>query len=333
MELLLSFPLLVIVVVVALLTAGATGVRSASRIWLRHWAERRLRGASVVEGYLERPQRLLAAASAGLAMSALVAGLLLGGGHHRGHLQFAVWLFVFALVLLIVGQVVPRVVARRWPSVVVPVALPVLRITEVVAAPVLRLSRGVAARLSPAGVTRDETERDTLNELLREGELEGVGERDEIAIISGVVAFGEKTVDGIMTPREGIFALDVALGAREIASRISQAGYSRVPIVNGDLETVLGIVHVLDILATGGDELPELRPVASVPDSTRCVELLFQMLQRRLHFAVVSAASGETVGIVTLEDLLEELVGEIRDEHDEPEPPVTMSAPTSLLKQ
>jgi putative hemolysin len=330
METLLSLPLLVILLVVAWLTAGAMGVRSASRIWLRHWAEQRLSGARVVESYLERPQRLLSAASAGVATSTIAAGLILGGGHHRGHLHFAVWLFAFATVLLLFGQIVPRVVARRWPAVVVPLTLPVLRLAEIVAAPVLRVSRAIAARLSPTAVTRDESERDTLNELLREGELEGVGERAEIAIISGVVAFGDKLVGEIMTPREAVFALSRELGPGEIANRIAQSGYSRVPIHSGSFDEIVGMIHVLDVLDAGGDEPAQLRPVADVRADTRCVELLFRMLQGRLHFAVVRDRDGRLLGVVTLEDLLEELVGDIRDEHDEPDQARQEAPPTQL---
>jgi putative hemolysin len=322
MESLLSFPLVVIVVIIAWLTGGAMAVRSASRIWLRHWAEQSLGGAHVVESYLDRPQRLLGAASAGVATTALIAGLLLGGGHPDtgGHLVFALWLLVFATVLLIFGQIVPRVVARRWPSSVVPVTIPVLRVAQFVTAPILKISRIVSNRLTPPSTSRRASARDTLNELLRDGELEGVGERDEIAIISGVVAFGDKVVREVMTDRDEIFALDLNLGANDIAVRIAQSGYSRVPLYEGTLDDINVMVHVLDVLESGGDALPELRPVADVKPDARCVELLFRMLQGRLHLAIVRGPAGQTIGLVTLEDLLEELVGDIRDEHDEPEP-------------
>jgi CBS domain containing-hemolysin-like protein len=80
------------------------------------------------------------------------------------------------------------------------------------------------------------------------------------------------------------------------------------------------MVHAFDVLKSGGDEWPPVRPVASATPATPCNELLFSMLRTRRHLAVVRDASGATAGLVTLEDLLEELVGDIRDEHDEPEP-------------
>ena len=120
---------------------------------------------------------------------------------------------------------------------------------------------------------------------MREGELEGVGERQESAIISGVVDFSEKIVSQVMTPRADIFALPDSLDAHSLATQVAHSKYSRVPIFHASVDSISG------------------------------------MLRERLHLAIVRDESGRSVGLVTLEDLLEELVGDIRDEHDEPEPP------------
>jgi len=131
------------VVLVAWLTAAGMTVRSVSRLWLRHWAEQRLRGASTAITYLERPQRLLTATSAGVAVTVTLTGVLLGAGHSGNHLRFTVAAFLFAVVLLVLGQILPRAIARRWPSELVPLVMPVLRAAEVVAAPLLVLGRAV----------------------------------------------------------------------------------------------------------------------------------------------------------------------------------------------
>jgi putative hemolysin len=162
-------------------------------------------------------------------------------------------------------------------------------------------------------------EREALHDLLREGELEGVGEREEIAIINGVVEFGAKRVRDVMTLRSEIFALDDSLDARSLALRIAQSNYSRVPIYHGSLDDVRGMVHAFDVLKAGAESIPPLRPVATATPDAPCNELLFRMLRERLHLAIVRDATGATIGLVSLEDLLEELVGDIRDEHDEPE--------------
>jgi putative hemolysin len=311
------------VVLVAWLTAGSMTVRTVSRIWLRHWAEQRLRGASAAMTYLERPQRLLTAASAGVSVTVVVAGLLLGAWHTGAHLRFSGALLLYALALLVIGQILPRAVARRWPSELVPLITPVLRAAELVTAPVLALGRAVARHLGRPDDAGDRDDRDPIQDLLREGELEGVGEREEIAIISGVVEFGEKVVRDVMTSRAEIFALPVDAGPREIALGVAQSGYSRVPLYRGSLDDIVGMVHAFDVLKAAGELVPAIRPVSAAAGDTLCTDLLTQMLRARRHLAVVRDAPGRTIGLVTLEDLLEELVGDIRDEYDEPEAPAT----------
>jgi len=132
--------------------------------------------------------------------------------------------------------------------------------------------------------------------------------------------FGEKRAADVMTARADIFAVDRAEGPEAIAASIARSKYSRVPVYRGSLDDVVGMVHAFDVLKSGGDVWPPVRPVAPATPATPCNELLFSMLRTRRHLAVVRGAANETLGLVTLEDLLEELVGDIRDEHDEPAP-------------
>jgi putative hemolysin len=314
--------LAVLLLVVAWLTAAGTAVRSVSRIWLRHWVERGLRGASTAELYLERPQRLIVAAGTGVALAVFAAGELLGAAPAPSTLALVERVVGAALVVLVFGQLVPRAVARRWATRLLPVLLPPLRFLDLLVTPV-RLAGGALLRLVRRGPPSSApvNAREGIEDLLREGELEGVGERDEIAIITGVVQFGEKSLGSVATPRAEVFALAESVPASELARRIAQSAYSRVPIYRGSLDDVIGMVHVFDVLKAGGSTFPPIRPVAYAPAGKPCNEQLFEMLRARRHIAVVQDEGGHTVGIVTLEDLLEELVGDIRDEHDEPLPP------------
>ena len=309
---------LVPLLLVACLTAGAMAVRSVSRIWLRHWTERRLRGFGAAVTYLERPHRLLIGASTGVALTLVLSGVMLGLKH--GGSQLAVDVAVFVVLVVLVGQVLARAVARQWPTYLVPVVVPILHFVELLVAPIVALGRRAAAPFERRrGRASVDVEREALQDLLREGELEGVGEHEEIAIINGVVEFGTKRVADIMTPRSEIFALDDTLDARTLAARIAQSNYSRVPIYHGTIDNVRGMVHAFDVLKAGVEMRPPIRPVAIATADAPCNELLFRMLRERLHLAIVRDASATTVGLVSLEDLLEELVGDIRDEHDEPE--------------
>lgn len=309
--------LVVCVALVAWLTAGAMAVRSASRIWLRYWAERRLRGASSVLVYLERPQRLIAASNAGVALTLGLAGVWIGW-HSAAHQNVAVLtLGIYAAVVVFVGQILPRALARRWPSAFIPLGMPVLRAADIATAPLLSLGRTLAGGSDDAKAVEGPPH-EAMQDLLREGELEGVGRRDEIAIISGVMEFGEKTVRDVMTPRADVFAIAEGLDAHAVAVQIAESKFSRVPVYRGSLDHVVGMYHAFDVLKERAEQLPPLRPVAYASADTLCNELLFRMLRARLHLAVVHDDRGHTLGIATLENLLEELVGDIRDEHDEP---------------
>jgi putative hemolysin len=314
----LIVPLLVALIVVGWLTAAATAVRSVSRIWLRHWAERQL-GGSMTEAYLAQPQRLLLASATMTALAVALVGTVLGSRYGAAPLELAAGVVITAVIFLLLGQLVPRAVGRHWASRLIPVLLPPLHASEFLLGSLIRaserLARAVFARRPEA-----EDSRDGLQTLLREGELEGIGEPDEIEIITGVVQFGEKTLRDVMTPRTDVFALAASTPPTEMARAIARSGYSRVPLYGDSLDEIVGMVHVFDVLKVGAGEKPFVHEVAHAPAMKHCSEMLFEMLRGQRHLAVVLDEFGGTAGIVTLEDVLEELVGDIRDEHDEPLP-------------
>lgn len=310
--------LLLTVGIVAWLTAAATAVRSVSRIWLRHWVEQQLSGSGAAALYLERPHGLLLTASTGVALTVFSSGVILANVANGSTLILLLEAVAFALVLLVAGQLVPRAIARRWPTALIPVLLPPLQVLEMILNPALKLVRRLAGATQQAAKEPPPTDEEALEELLREGELEGVGEAGEIAIISGVVQFGEKRVRDVMVARGDVFALPLGLPPTELASRVIQSGYSRVPVYRDSIDQMVGMVHVFDMLKNAGTEIPALRPLAFAKPGTACKELLSSMLRERKHIAIVRDEGGATIGLATLEDLLEELVGDIRDEHDEP---------------
>ena len=308
----MTFAFALSLLVVALLTAGAMAVRSASRIWLRHWAEQRLRGAESVIMYLERPVRLLAAANAGAAIALALIGVLIGRNSASDR-TVMLTLAGYAALVILLAHLLPRAVARRFPSQVIPVTMPVLQAAQIVTAPMLLLGRmlGVKDDAPPP------EQHEAMEDLLREGELEGVGKTDEIAIISGVMEFGEKTVADVMTKRDDVFAISEDHDPARVRALIAESAFSRIPVYRGSVDHIVGMYHAFDVLKEQDGHIP-LRTVAHTPSTTPCNELLFRLLRQRLHLAVVEDAQGKMLGIATLENLLEELVGDIRDEHDEP---------------
>lgn len=314
-----TFGLVVLLsLVVASLTAAATSVRLVSRIWLRHWTERRLSGAHTASLLLEHPQRLLIAAGTGIAATAFAMGAIIGLRDDRSLLLQD--LVLAALLLLSVGQALPRAVARRWTKPLMPVLMPVLHALDWLCSPLVDFA-GRLVRPVTGGVGADVPgERDALEDLLREGEIEGVGEPSESAIITGVAEFGAKRAADVMTPRAGIVGIERTAPASQISRLVAQSKFSRVPVFEGDLDHIAGLVTSFDVLAHPEAPLTALRKVTTTRADTPCPELMRRMLRERVHVAIVQDAAGLTTGLVSLEDLVEELVGEISDEHDEPVP-------------
>jgi putative hemolysin len=284
--------------------------------------EQRLRGARLAEAYLEQPQRLQLAAGAGAAAVVVAGGAALAVALRDSPTTLAFWLLVTGLCVLVFGVAIPRAIGQRWSVVLAPFFLPLLQAVEFVLGIFLLPARTLEMLMRPTShATPADTEREALEALLSEGEREGVSLPGEREIITGLVEFGDKTLRDVLTPREQIFALDVNLTHADQARQIALSGYSRVPVYAGTLDTIVGMVHVRDVLTSEGEAALPMRPVGIASIDRKCSDQLFAMLQHRQHLAIVRETDGPVLGLVTLEDLLEEVVGDIDDEHDE-QPPV-----------
>jgi len=158
--------------------------------------------------------------------------------------------------------------------------------------------------------------------LIETGEAQGVlaeGERD---MIHSVFALGDKTVDLVMVPRTDIVAIDVRTPGDQILELVVTARHSRIPVYEGSADEIIGVLYVKDLfrrMARGEKDLairPFLRVAQFVPETKKVDELLREMQRDKVHIAIVVDEYGGTAGLVTIEDLVEEIVGEIRDEYD-----------------
>jgi putative hemolysin len=301
----------------AILTLGATAVRAVSRLWLRHWIEHRAEGPGELARYLDRPMRLVHSAGTAAMLVVFATGSLIAMADGLRTWAFVRDVVLFLVGLLIIGQLLPRAVGRRWAPQLVPAVVPVLRLVDLALAPFHALAAWVGHRVRRReGAPGEDDMKEGLEELLRDGTFSDIGTTEEMAIISGVMQFGDKTVGDVMTPRSELFLLSEQLGPDEMARQVAQSGYSRVPVYRDHPDQITGMIHVFDVFKRRGVAHPPLRPVMTTIPSRMAKDLLFELLRSRRQLAIVQEGS-TVVGLVTLEDLLEELVGDIRDEHDD----------------
>jgi len=179
------------------------------------------------------------------------------------------------------------------------------------------------------GATEENSEAEIDDEILsavEEGEKEGVVHEQEREMIESVIEFRDATAGHIMTTRPDVIALPADATLEQVKHAIEESRHSRIPVYEQSLDHIVGILHARDLIKLLGEPTPKfsirdmIRPAIYVPETKPLSDLLSDFKHQKVHFAVVLDEYGGTSGIVTIEDVLEELVGEISDEHDTDEP-------------
>jgi putative hemolysin len=231
-----------------------------------------------------------------------------------------------SLVAVLFGLFVPRSIgARHARQVLLVMVFPlelITWITRPLVAVLFVLTRVVTA---PFGANPQEgtlISEEDIKALIETGEEQGVLDVEERDMIHSVFALGDKMVHEVMVPRTDIVAIDVNTAPNEVLESVVRAGHSRIPVYEGSPDQIIGVLYVKDLfrrLARGEKDLtirPFLRPAVFVPETKKVDELLREMQKDKVHIAIVVDEYGGTAGLVTIEDLVEEIVGEIRDEYD-----------------
>jgi putative hemolysin len=226
------------------------------------------------------------------------------------------------------GEAWPRSLGSRYArSLAIPATLTLLALRGLFA-PMRRL----AARLSPRvdGQVAPLVDEAGLRTLVDAGEEGGAIEATEKEMIVSIFELHDTVVGEIMVPRPDMVAIPVTASLSEALNVILQAGYSRIPVYEGTIDHIVGVLYAKDLLRLLQDGIREaslrelLRPPYFVPEGKRIVDLLREMQQRRVHMAIVVDEYGGVAGLVTIEDILEEIVGEIQDEFDRLEEPMIL---------
>ena len=233
---------------------------------------------------------------------------------------------VLSLVAVLFGLFVPRSIGARHAQTVLLVLVWPLELFTWLTRPLVGVLFALTRLLTrPFGGNVQAgtlvTEED-IRSLVETGQAQGLIEEREQRMITSVLAIAEKPVREVMVPRTDIVAIDVNTPSEEILKMITNIGHSRIPVYEGSPDNINGILYVKDLfrrLARGEKDVqirPYLRPAQFVPETKKIDELLRDMQKDKVHIAIVVDEYGGTSGLVTIEDLVEEIVGEIRDEYD-----------------
>jgi putative hemolysin len=336
---------------------------SAQKSRLQQWKEEGKRGAAeafliqeTLEPYLTTVQMVmtflavLATVLAGAAAVSEVAPWLVRRWPFSGHdglalgVSLALTIVVLTYMLLLGGQLIPRVIAQQYPEHI----LCWMSRFLIILTKVCKVGRGVLTasltmvlwflgqRSPPESAAISTITEEAVTTMVREGAERGIFEELEHELIEGVFEFTDTAAREIMVPRVRIEALEVNTPASDVLRRMSEIGHSRVPIYNGDLDHIVGVLYFKDLMpviveGNAWELRPLLHPPLFVPETVKISVLLRTLQQKHLNMAIVVDEHGGVAGLVTIEDVLEQLVGDIHDEREPEEDAEIVQLPDGAL--
>ncbi|HEY7738863.1 MAG TPA: hemolysin family protein [Candidatus Limnocylindria bacterium] len=338
----------ILILVSGLFAASEIALITVRRTRLEQLAEEGKRGARTARRLVDDPQRFLAtiqvaitflgflaSAIGAIAFSAVIADVIeqIPWEPIQSAADSIAFIFVtllIALISIIAGELVPKTLALNFPERFALVAARPLSLLERILNPLVWLTTTISGFLVRLFGGRERPQAgllsvEELKLLVSTGSAQGQIEETEKEMIHGVIELGDKQIHEVMVPRIGIKAVEVDDPIDEVLDLIVRAGHSRVPVYRENLDNIVGILYAKDLLpylrASSGTPEPIdfrslARPAAYVPETKQVDDLLNEMKSARRHIAIVVDEYGGTAGLVTIEDLVEEIVGEIQDEYD-----------------
>ncbi len=360
----MSEPFFIVASIVLLLlgngffSGSEIAIISARRSRIERLADQGSRAAARVRELQDNMDQFLATVQIGVTVCGTLAGVL-GGMLAARHLEPGLAGGTLARVLppalvasaavglgivyveLVLGELVPKALALRYSErIALLVSAPFRLMFRALRWAVEFLAASTRLVLRVFGVRevgpRTFVSEEEIKHLVKQGRQQGVLDQTEMEIIHSVFEFTDTPVRKVMVPRPKVFALDADTPPGEVGSLIVESGFSRIPAYEGSLDNVIGVVYVKDALRLLEKRQPVvirkvLHPVHLVPETKKVGELLKELQKRRSHLALVVDEHGSLSGLVTLEDLIEQIVGEIQDEYDWEERPVERLRDGSLV--
>jgi putative hemolysin len=330
----------------AFFSGSEAALISLSRLRARGMVERGVKGAAAVVKLLEDRNRFLTSILIGntvvlLAADSMATLLFVHAGVPHPALFSTV---IMTVLLLAFGEIIPKTIAvannERWAVRLAPILDRIAWLMMPINSAFLFVTNFIVRLFGVSPLARGPfvTEEDIRN-IVNVGAEQKVLEEQEREMIHSIIQFGDTIVREVMTPRPDVVAVEVNQSARRALDLVIAEGYSKLPVFEETVDNVIGVVHDRELLiALSNGTLAQtpiralMRPITLVPESKRVSELLREMQRSKFSLAIVVDEYGGTAGLVTIEDLLEEIVGEIRDEHDEgEEEPIVVISPREAV--
>ncbi|MBR4943755.1 MAG: HlyC/CorC family transporter [Clostridia bacterium] len=328
-------PLIIAIIVLVLLSGFFSGTETAfscaNKIRLKTYVSQGKKNAKAVYKFADEDyDKLVTAILVGnniVNLTASAIGTILFTDLLINHQDLAptISTIVLTVVVLLFGEITPKYLASVYPERFCFIAYPLMQLFYWILWPFSKIFDFYKLGLTKIfKLKKDETVTDEeLLSLVEEAEESGALKEDESELVRSALEFDDLKVEDILVPRVNVYAADVESTMEEVCELFKKTGYSRLPVYKDTIDNVVGVIHERDFFVgyLGGEkEIGHLvQEIAFTTEYTRISALLKQLQKQKIHMAAVSDEYGGLVGIVTLEDILEELVGEIWDEHDEEE--------------
>jgi len=324
-------------------SGSETALMSVNRVKIKHMLQEGDSKAKTVDELLEQPDRLLTTILVGnnlvnIAASSIATALAIDLFGNKG---VGIATGVVTFFILIFGEITPKSfasqnaeLASKWVAKYIKmfsyVLTPFIKILTVITSFIIRAVGGTPRQKKPF-VTEEE-----IKKFVNVGEREGVIESDEREMINSIFDFDDTIVKEIMVPRIDMVCIEINTPIEELVELIIDLGYSRVPVYNETVDNIVGIVYAKDLLnflnQDGEMEIKKImRPAYYVPETKEIDSLLTELRKEKIHMAIILDEYGGTEGLVTIEDLLEEIVGDIQDEYDVEERQIKVISETEIL--
>jgi putative hemolysin len=319
----------VLIVFSAFFSLSETALFSVSRMRIRHLAETGNKKAKIVFGMLEKPEQFLTAILISNNIVNITASVLATDAAIRifGDPGVAIATGTMTLFILVFGEVFPKTLATRNAEfITMLIADPIIVLIKVLRPFVWFLTTIVNFMITLFGgkerVKHPFVTEELIGMLLRVGEKEGTIEKHEREIINNVFEFTDEKAHGVMTPGRHIVVIEESETLDKALALINESGHSRIPVYRKDFDNIIGMVYAKDFLKFRDSDLNRikvsqiLRPVLIVKAGRQISSILKELQQKKMNISVVMDNNMKVIGLVSIEDILEELVGEIFDEYD-----------------